>query len=277
VPEFTIRPARPADAAGIVAVIRNGLAVSLLNMLIYGCPGIIRFVKEQLTLANGLANAYYIVAVAADRVVACVELRRLPDMLHLNYISVASTHRARGIATHLLHAALNEGKFARYTHMSLDVLEDNAVARGWYDRLGFELAHTTEWWSIPCTPHPAPHEDEIVWISGYPQAQACQRRFGFSQLVLNTPRGEYTVGRIGMNWFRVTQAEAIVDPTIWATLCRLDPQRRVLAVQRSGGLPPAVPTASLVARLNGMSISLDKLRARLSCSSGVGRTRMLND
>lgn len=267
---FQISPAQPQDAPGIAAAIGSGFAPEILAATIYGCEGIAKFIASQISLPQAVADTRYTVAEPRDSasemvagcshlVAGCVEMRCFPDALFLNYISLLPQYRAAGMGKALLRAAIAQCREAQ-GEMLLDVLLHNEVARGWYQRLGFVDQHGSEWWEI----HPERGEASPGFVSGFPHAEACQREFGFSQLNVTTADGNYAIGRIGLDWFRVTTPEALADPAVAATLVALDPNRRLLALLREGQLPAAVrPQARQMTRLVRMSVGLDDLVSRL--------------
>jgi ribosomal protein S18 acetylase RimI-like enzyme len=241
-----IRPARVEDAGDIVEAIRRGFEPDVLGLMIYGCPGIARFVAEQIA-ARGLgADTSYTVAVAGGRVVACVELRHQPDGLFLNYLSVLPEARSSGIGRALLREAIASGRRAEHRRVGLDVLDRNDLARGWYERLGFRRESASDWWDVPAA---GAIDAPPALLADYPQAQVCHQAFGFSRFTLVTPGGRHAVGRLGAVWFRLTGPEPLSDPGVLAALARLDPGRRILAIVPEGcELPPTRGQPRLVAK-----------------------------
>ncbi|HEX8674256.1 MAG TPA: GNAT family N-acetyltransferase [Longimicrobium sp.] len=257
-----VRPATADDAGAMVAVIREGFAPELLDAMIYGCAGMERFIRDELELPPDLCDRTYTVAERDGRVLGCVELRRLPGTLILNYIAVGAEMRSSGVARQLLLEAIVQAGGERYGSMVLDVFTDNEVARGWYQRLGFAAGDHAGWWSVPML-HAAPGAPHAV-VNGFPQAQASQLRFGFSQLDVATPDGSYAVGRMGAKWFRLSQAAALRDDALLATLRLLDPARGLLLILPEGQLPAdAAPGAVRLTESVRMSIGIPELLGRL--------------
>lgn len=258
------RPARPEDAPGIVDVVRSGFSAAELDLMIYGCRGIQRFVALQLArLASGADTVYTVAEAAGGRVAACVELRLTPSATYLNYISVTAKLQASGLGRRVLLAALRPDAVPSGV-ISLDVFERNLPAIAWYERLGFERVSTGEWWSLPLpavVPEPA---SPPAVVSGYPQAAVCHEAFGFSQVTLMTPLGSYAVGRIAERWLRLTDPAALADPGVPAVLRRLG-NRRILAVSAPDRLgPDLVGGGQLLQRTFRMTAAADTVRTRLS-------------
>ena len=116
----------------------------------------------------------------------------------------------------------------------MDVLEDNTRTSAWYRRLGFKSEHRVDWFVIE---NAATGEATYGLVSGYPQAETCHAAFGFSAFCLATPSGAYRIGRINADWFRITQPEALLDPSVLPSLRALDPSRRVLAILDQDAVP----------------------------------------
>lgn len=263
-PEIQIRSAREDDAAGIVKVIRDGFDPTLLRMFIYGCEGIDRYVRAQIRLRDAGCDMVYAVAYTGARIVGCVEMRRFPSELFLNYISILSDFRARRLGKSLLEFTIAASRTAGQTEMSLDVLDQNIVARAWYEKLGFTPRYATEWWDVPLPPAA---EELPFQLSGCPQAELNQETFGFSKFRLTTSIGSYEIGRLGEEWFRVVRPEALTDPAVGTAFRRLDPSRRILAllkVEEGTFFPPALP-ARQVAISRRMTAGLADLMERLAC------------
>lgn len=256
-----IRLACEEDAEGIVNAIRSGFDPSLLDLLIYGCPGIAQYTKYQIGIPKGLSEILYVVAEIEDGIAGCIELRRLTNALFLNYISILHKFRHRRLAKQLLKASIDHVRNPEHQDMFLDVLDRNSVAVDWYQGLGFEPCYSTDWWDIPLG-----HNQtlENIRLSGYPQAEVVHSEFGFSQFTLITAKNQYQIGRIGQKWFRLTQKEALADPAVLPALWRLERKRHALAiVPRSGVLSP-LANARLLAQTHRMRIDLDTLMETLS-------------
>jgi hypothetical protein len=119
--------------------------------------------------------------------------------------------------------------------IGLDVFHDNVRALKWYSRLGFATIAAAEFLELAA---PGRTGEEPVYVTGLPQADLCQERFGFSRFALITRQGTFNAGRIGDTWFRLTDLEAVRSAAVFAALERLDPQRRVFAVLPAFSAPP---------------------------------------
>jgi|SRR5579884_4076431 len=265
-----ITPALPADAAEIARAIADGLDPELVRRTIYACAGIARYVRRQIHGQRHGGDTAYLVARDGDRLAGCVELRRQPSGLFLNYVAVRPEYQAAGLGRRLLAAAVWRAGAAASGRMRLDVFEPNRRAAEWYQRLGFRDEALTEWWELP-PPGPGPEEG---FVGDLPQAQLCQRAFGFSRFVVRTERANYNVGRLGEEWFRLDDPAALEDTAVAATLARLDPGRRLLALVPAERFPPGRrDEGRLVVRLRRMGVEMAALRQRLDrrCGNAPGR------
>lgn len=266
--QIMITAAQPSQASEIVRVIRSGFEPAVHNVVIYGCDGIGEFIREQMLLPPDLAERIYVVATAGERVVGCIEMRRMAERMFLNYISVDSSVRSRGVGGRLLHGAMLGLREEGLETIELDVLETNRSAHAWYERLGFAEASTAEWWEITGAPNCAATG---IRISGMAQADAVHARFGFSQFAISTNRSKHTVGRIGARWFRLTSREAIADPTVHTALKLLDRHRSVLAIVPRGALPQFLQgAAESRIRTIRMTAPVASVLERLDSKQGSG-------
>ncbi|MCD4728424.1 MAG: GNAT family N-acetyltransferase [Pirellulales bacterium] len=259
---WTIRPAEPSDAADIVSIIREAFPARLLDLFVYGCIGIKEFIVEQIGVQNLGGDTSYTVAVTDGKVVACTEVRRLPHCLFLNYIAVIAPFRSQGLGGHLMHKALVEDNPTKVEEIALDVLEFNTNAFHWYEQLGFEHRETIAWWQ-------AALEDgrlSPIVLTGYAQAQACHREFGFSNFTVHAGEKPYEVGRLGEHWYRLTNPEALTAPGLVAGLRRLAPHRRLLLLSKPDSMNISLPDAREVTRTHRLVVAWDVLRHRLKQS-----------
>ena len=221
---WTIRSAEVSDAGDITSIIRSAFAPQLLDLFVYGCPGIERFIAEGIRVQNLGGDADYTVATADGKVVACAEVRRMPNRLFLNYVAVRDSHRSQGLGKQLLRKALVDNNRTDAREVVLDVLETNTDVFHWYERLGFQHQDTITWRQCPLEGgSPAP-----LIVSGYAQAQASQREFGFSRFTIRAGEHSYEIGQLGTRWFRLTNPDALTTPGVLAGLRALSPQRRIL-------------------------------------------------
>jgi GNAT superfamily N-acetyltransferase len=64
--------------------------------------------------------------------------------LYIDALATAHSHRRRGVATALLHAAEEQARAAGLTSIALDTAESNAPAQALYERFGMERSGSSE-------------------------------------------------------------------------------------------------------------------------------------
>jgi GNAT superfamily N-acetyltransferase len=254
---LSFRRAVPQDADAIVSILRSGFSPEELDVTILACAGVSCYVERQIRAGElGDDCTFWLATDECHRPVACVQLRTFEDELFLNYISVTSDNRATGLGSRLLKFALEMARDGQ-SALSLDVREDNDLARGWYERMGFAPVATSAYWDVAPSPVSS---DKPGLISGYPQAMASHDAYGFSQLVVTTHRKSYSVGLLGDGWFRIADSDALQDPQAITALRRLSSSRRILALL-PGSEPPchSGEPPRLIQKTVRMSADIDTL------------------
>ena len=254
-----IRFAEPKDAAQIADLFCSAFRPDFAQLLIYGCRGASEYIRMQLAPGLAPAESAYFVAQARGDIIGAAELKRQSNRLLLNYISVHLGYRGQRVGVTLFSAALrmsgvNSGQ------IGLDVLHDNVSALQWYSRLGFATRTSAEFLELA---PPSGVDKEPAYVSGLPQADLCQERFGFSKFNLITGKGTFSVGRIGDPWFRLTDLAAVGNPAIFAALNLLDPKRRIFAVVPASSAPLA-QVVRLLAKTHRMEAEIPHLMSSLS-------------
>jgi len=259
-----IEVARPDDAAAIVDIIRLGFRPNLLDKFIYGCAGVENYVRE-LIRTHPIADTTFLVARAEGEVAGCIEMRSLADRLFLNYVAVRPEIRAAKIGSRLLAAAITRCRREEQHAMSLDVLEDNAVASAWYAKLGFARDHETVWWTLPLQSDGIEYEAQVA---GIPQQVTNHAAFGFSSLDVPIAGAAHRVGLLGDRWFRLTTPESVSEGRLHSVLRRIDATREVLALLPLNEMPEALSgLATRVTATHRMTADLDSLIHHLEVNS----------
>lgn len=253
-----IRFAEPGDAAQIAHIFSSGFRSDFAQLLIYRCGGASEYIRMQLASGVPPAESAYFVAQAPGGIIGAAELRRQSNRLRLNYIGVDAGYRGQRIGAILFSEALRMSGVSS-GQIGLDVLHDNVRAVKWYRRLGFATRTSAEFVEVA---RPGGEDEDLAYISGLPQADLCQERFGFSKFNLVTSNGTFSVGRIGNTWFRLTDLAAVGNPAVFAALRLLDPGRRIFAVVPASSTPPA-QVVRLLANTYGMEADISEVLARL--------------
>lgn len=252
--------ASPTHADRIVELIRQGFSEQFLSMTPMGCHGAAEYCRHLIQAQDQFGDSTYAVAAIDDEVAGCIELRTTTDSIFINYVCVAPEARSHGIASRLLRYAADVVRTPAHRWLRLDVLEDNAVARRWYEGLGFQTESTTDWHTMPLPKG----NNAAGYVSGLPQAEVLQRAFGFSQINVLASSGRYSVGLLGDEWLRVTDSAVLADSDATGVLASRYPDRTALVLAPTGDLPEElVSGARLRARTLRMSLDLSRYDARI--------------
>jgi len=256
--DMQIRFGEERDAVEIASLLCETFRPEIAPLFIMGCKGAANYIRMQIASGGPIAEAAYFVAHIPGRVIGAVELRRTPGKPFFAYLSVHPDYRGKRIGAQLFAKALGLSGIST-GQIGLEVFDDNLSAREWYVRLGFDTRQTAD--LIEIAPPDAPPE-EPGYVSDLPQADLCHERFGFSRFNLITARQSYSIGRIGSAWFRLNGSAALTDPSVFSTLRRLDPGRRIFAVVPSLSVAPT-QVAQLFATTHRMEAEVPRFLARL--------------
>lgn len=246
------------EAAAIARVFRESIPPRVAPLTIYGCPGIERFLGDQLASDSSHKDTTYLVARGEGEVLGACELRRAPARVHLNYIAVVPGMQAHGAGARLLAAALDALPATDpETLLTLEVFADNDRARRWYERLGLRETGKVGWWTAPLPPG----KPGRAIVRGLPQADVLHARYGFSEVTVQTSRGSYAVGRLGEKLYRTLSSELLGDAAALACLSEMDFQRRTLLIL-SGQTAPCQSAESVATALQ-MAAPLQAVRVAL--------------
>ena len=226
---ISIRLATPMDALGIVNIVRAGFTRDVIATTIYGCRGIETFIQSQLALPPKLSESVYYVAEVSHCVVSLLEFKIFENEIFLNYIGVSPKYRGQSFGQELFGEAFFDARKREHRTISLDVFDDNSVAKDWYITLGFEPIYDSLCYSVAQS---SKHASSQSRVTGLAQARVCHDTFGFSQFTVHSGSGSYSVGLLGDLWFRLTQASILKDSSALACLWEIDPRRKLLCVVR---------------------------------------------
>ena len=222
-----VRRATPDDAPSIVALMRDGFDPDVLNLTVYACHGVTDYLMAALSLPCEHTGHHFIVAEADGDVVGFIEYVHDPGSTLLTYAAVRPDYRGRRIGTTLFREAVASGGSDVRHRVALDVIDENHRSADWYYRLGFVAERRTGWWRVDA-PTGLPGDAVVV---GYPQAEAVQARFGFSELRVKTSAGLATIGRLGDRLLRITDPTVLDDGAVWAAVRAVEPRRSDVLVR----------------------------------------------
>lgn len=251
-----IRYAEPADVKAIVSLAEAGFRRELLNAMIYGCNGIAGFLECQISIPLEIADTVYIVAESDGIVVGFVEIKIYSESIFLNYIGTSPHNRHKGVATKLLGCAVLMVRTKHHKRMTLDVFNENIIAKSWYEKLGFTEEYNAGWYKV--VQAELGEGDNLKGrVSGYSQSNLCYDQFGFSQFNITTAEGHYGVGMLGQEWFRVTQFELLFDAAALSCLNLIDANRSILGLFKEADQAKLPRGTVCICRSIRMNIQLD--------------------
>jgi GNAT superfamily N-acetyltransferase len=263
-----VRVATPADAPSIVAAIREGFTPEVVALTVYGCSGVEDYVAQVAALGP-LSSTIFLVAGTGSGVLGAAEFSRSGHTLVLSYISVREEARYQGLGGILLSGGVDEAR-ATDASMSLDVFEDNTRAFDWYRSLGFVALGRRSWWSAKLPEWDGSHNSDVI-VSGFPQAEASHRAFGFSEFSVRTGAQSWSVGRLGDTYFRLTDPAGLASSDLLAALGQMNPARRILCLGDADA--PGAPKperASLLMSAHRLTAPMTHLRSALSPAGSYG-------
>lgn len=252
-----IRYADPADATAIVSLAKAGFRQELLNAMIYSCSGIVEFVERQISIPQEFTDTVYIVAESNKIVVGFVEFKIYSESIFLNYIGTSPEFRHKGLGLKLFGESVLMIRTEYHKSISLDVFSDNVVARSWYERLGFAQEYNLGWYRI-LQPNRCEADHQQGRVSGYSQSKLCYEKFGFSHFNVATAKGEYAIGMLGQEWFRVTQSQVLFDGAALSCLNLIDSNRVILGLFKEKDLSQFPLSADCFCHSIRMNIQLDR-------------------
>lgn len=225
-----VRPAELSDVSPMATILRAGFPPTLVDRTILGCVGFHRYLADTVAIGPRGGTLYVLVADAAA-VLGVAEFRWSFDGILLNHIYVSPGRQGQGLGRMLLAEGIARtiawtGRAAGECGICLDVFADNFPARRWYESIGFTTVGELAWLQRPL--EPLGRTGRPWYLSGWPQAECAHAAYGFSEFELRTEIGRHRIGRLGTQWFRITDAAILSDATGLAALTELDPARRLL-------------------------------------------------
>jgi len=134
-PGVAVRPARPSDLRHLAAVEDAG--GPLFEELFGAAIAPVLLSPAPSGLDRDLEPGFILVAVAGGQVVGFAHVTDQDGHAHLEQLSVLPEHGRRGIGGALVHAAMEEARWAGYDDMSLCTYRDVPWNGPFYASLGF--------------------------------------------------------------------------------------------------------------------------------------------
>ena len=169
-----------------------------------------QFLEAFVRHSKFLPDRSYIVARSVDHEVMGYADFRLTGATtsFLSYIAVAPEARGLGVASALIDDFLDRNQSIK--SIELDVFAVNGAARALYDKRGFTVVDSSDWWvrDIPQAPATVPRD----WvIKNVASSVAWQKAFGFCEYEVETEESARRFGQIGRRTLRCFSAEEFSD------------------------------------------------------------------
>ena len=255
--EVEIRYAVERDSSSIVSIIRDGFTSDFLSTTIYGCSGVEEYIRAHIKSPARCSDTEYLVAVVSDDIIGCLEFWRGGSGLWGIYVAVVPSARLSGVGGKLLDFTLRANPNIGSAVMNLDVLADNLPALRWYNKRGYKPVGEKHLFRFRLAKSPTAPKAIVV---GFPQAEAIQRQFGFSEFIVRTDIAQHTVGRLGTKYYRFACAAALEDVGLLSFLQQMDCERQQVLYATPGNAPVGLSvTPEHYATLIRMSATIEDL------------------
>jgi ribosomal protein S18 acetylase RimI-like enzyme len=251
--KLTFRKAERKDLIQIAKLIRSGFLPKYIEMMVWGCRGAEKYLADLIDVDSTLCDVANYVGIIDDEIIAVTQLKRNLSnrTLHLNYICTDQAYRKNNVGSKLmLHSITEESSI--FEHMALDVFLDNYIANRWYSSLGFNALETREWLVISTEIL----DSRVGYVSGLPQSNCCFEEYGFSQFMLSTDKGNYSIGILGENYYRIADVRIIEDLVAISTLAKLSPNRQILLIAENQPI-------------KDVQVNINKVAATVHMSTGI--------
>ena len=219
-----IRPLNSKETEKIPSLIQSGIRADIYPLTIYSSEKYKFFVDD--TMKQAKTN--FIGAFHKDTLLGFAEWRSNDIEIFLNNIYVKGSQRGLRIGTQLLKYGMNQYRTQTTKYLSLDVFDHNKNAKLWYERLGMEKQHVTYWHIAKQTRLEMNNGLVLTSVCNLKNADEQHTKYGFSMLQISTENGNYEIGRITNNYYRIHQPEALSDEQLKLKLYEMDPYRKLL-------------------------------------------------
>ena len=224
--EWGVDIARPGDAKAIIGLTQKEFPPEQLRLFWYGCPGSSQYIEDMIALQAFGGESVFLVARNDTELLGFIEVRRFFDSICLNNGAISEAATGLGVYRKLFTESILLGEKEGYTKAFHDVFHGNTLSE-FHKRLGYKITESFKWVTATI---PSGEISDITTISGIPQADTVHAKYGFSQFLLTTQMRSYQVGRLGSEWFRITDSEILSDKDALFALNRLDEKRSILCI-----------------------------------------------
>ncbi|MDR0138030.1 GNAT family N-acetyltransferase [Metabacillus idriensis] len=249
-----IRCLKPADSKRLGEIIREGMPENIFSLTISSCHGYDSFISSLLETPNYSPYSFY-GAYIDNKLAGFVEWRKLENVLFLNNIYILPDYRSFGIGKKLFNTKQYLLTNYEVSRIELDVFSWNEKAMQWYENLGFKPIKTDNWY-IKKSLNKVDIQEEF-YVYNLPEAKCMHKDYGFSRLEISAKKGQYAIGRLGNQYYRIQGFDALLDNCLINALSVIDPTRDYLVVaDKEHKIPKDLEGLSFIASVMRMSLSL---------------------
>jgi len=227
-----LRKASPDDSQNIEILHRKTFSQEVISRSIFSSPDISRYIFNliaETSYRQHYEENLFFVAYLGEAFVGYLQAKVFPSTLHINYIAVAPEYQGKGIGKSLFNYFQNSIGHLDLEKLTIDVDYSNKIALQWYHNLGF--IQKTKTYVYCKSIKIFKYKPCIFKVSNWLNAEAWQYAFGFSQFILEV-KGlqDLKIGRIGQNYWRIDEAEALNSPELIYALKNIDGSRGDLLI-----------------------------------------------
>lgn len=241
-----IRPARPAEAPAIYALLREVFGERFLSYTIYQAQESTRYLAEVIGQGPEGSGQRIFVSCAGEALGGYYHAIVQGEEYFLNYIAVVWAAMHRGLGTALLTHYEQTGFAAGCEWLALDVFESNEEAHAWYARRGYRVHKATYSVRVDMKAMGPDDAQGIYWEEAdLEKALLDERRQGFGKLECRLRGGRIVLGVIGGRSCRLLGIESLdLAEAIAAVSGGFGTDREALIVSSLSEVPRGLPVLS---------------------------------
>jgi ribosomal protein S18 acetylase RimI-like enzyme len=243
--QFTLRLARPEDSLAIYELKKQAFGDSYLLYTIYQAPQSVRYLEKLIAQETPQVAHYFYIVEINDRIVGYYHAVSREDDSFLNYIVVAQSFQHLGLGRVLLNHYEHKSREKGYSLMSLDVFEDNLVARKWYTRQGYRQASFSFHFRVRVSP-PVHEGLELQYDDiSLQKALEAEQQWGFSKIDCTCGSGQLTLGFIAGTSCKLINYAGISLATAVQSIARhFHSTRKILIISGASEAPDSMNVIS---------------------------------
>ncbi|OES44984.1 GNAT family N-acetyltransferase [Domibacillus iocasae] len=251
---ISIIPVRPSDVELVSKWTEEWIVAgnsSAYSLTIFSSPGYTNFLTYQQSIPWPYNPTRLLGAYDEDALLGFIEIRIMSDRLFINNFCVQKEARGRRVGEMLLQQTELLARSMNKKAVSLDCFLWNERAMDKYLKAGFHQVAHAHWFTSE-NQYRSEKDPALFLVEGYPNAEANQKEFGFSQFQIRTENGIFSVNRLKENYFRVTANEQNLN--YFNILSRLDQNRSLFIIS-----PDSEPEAGSLWKKVSSSVRMEKL------------------